>query len=112
MSAPEAERQPSARALLAAWIGIVLLGALSLGLRFAHLGGLGFAVALGIAIVQAGLLALFFMDLWYEVATVRLAFGASLALLAILLALVAADVLTRSDPPLDNPPGTAWRIRG
>jgi cytochrome c oxidase subunit 4 len=102
----------SGRTLLLTWLALMVLAAMSLALRFAHIGGYGFAVALGIAAVKAVLVALVFMEIGYERPSVRFAFLAGVTLLAIMLALMVADVLTRQIPALDNPPGTAPRYRG
>ncbi len=97
--------ETSARGLLYTLLALVLLAALSLGLRFAHLGGFSYPVALGIALVKALLVVVFFMEIFVEKASVRFAFGAGLALVALLLGLMVADVMTRSASPL-TPPAT------
>jgi cytochrome c oxidase subunit 4 len=102
---------PSARGLLVTWVALMLLAALSLALRFAHLGDFGFVAALGIALVKAVLVALVFMELAYERPTVRIAFVAGLVMVAFLMTLVIADVMTRATPPLP-PPGTQARDHG
>jgi cytochrome c oxidase subunit IV len=114
------EREPSiqpqapvsARALFVTWLALMLLAGLSLGLRFAHLGAYGFAAALGIAVVKAGLVAMVFMELLHERATLRLAFVAGVTLLVVLLTFMLADVSTRPVPPIDSPPGTGHRYMG
>lgn len=106
------QKYVSERGLFLTWLGLTLLAGVSLGLRFAHLGGFGYAAALGIAGVKAALVAFIFMELAHEKATVRLAFVAGLTLLAILVTFMIADVMTRTIPPLDNPPGTAPRYHG
>jgi caa(3)-type oxidase subunit IV len=102
----------SGRTLLLAWIAIVGLGVFSLAMRFSHLGSLTFLTGFAVAVTQAALVALFFMELVHERTTIRLAFATSLTLLALLVALVVADVLTRPEPPLQSPPGTAARYHG
>jgi cytochrome c oxidase subunit 4 len=102
----------SARGLAYTLLVLLLLAGLSLGLRFAQLGSFSFPVALGIAALKALLVAIFFMELLTEKATVRFAFLAGLTLFALMLVLVVADVLTRSTPPLQAPPGTAQRYYG
>jgi cytochrome c oxidase subunit IV len=102
----------SDRGLFVTWAALMLLAGLSLGLRFAHLGGYGYAAALGIAGIKAAIVALIFMELTHEKTTVRFAFLAGLTLLAVLLTFMIADVLTRTVPPLENPPGTEPRYRG
>jgi cytochrome c oxidase subunit 4 len=111
MSGPEA-RETTARGLLCTLLALVLLAGLSLGLRFAHMGGYSYPVALGIALVKAVLVVLFFMEILAEKASVRFAFAAGLALVALLLALMVADVMTRAASPLTPPPGMAQRSHG
>jgi caa(3)-type oxidase subunit IV len=65
-----------------------------------------------IAVIKALLVAILFMELLHERASVRFAFAAALSLFALLLVLVVADVLTRRVPPLRNPPGMADRYYG
>jgi len=102
----------SARGLFLTWAGLMGLAAISLALRFAHLGGLGMLAALGIAAVKAVLVGLVFMELAFEKASVRLAFSAGLLMIVVMLALMVGDVVTRAAPPLENPPGTAPRSYG
>jgi cytochrome c oxidase subunit 4 len=104
-------RETSARGLLGTLVALLVLAGASLALRFAHLGDFGFAVALGIAFVKALLVVIFFMEVLTEKVTSRLAFVAGITLVAVFVALVVADVLTRSPSPLD-PPGTEPRYRG
>jgi cytochrome c oxidase subunit 4 len=92
-------------------VALLLLAAVSLSLRFAHLGAWGMPVALGIALLKALLILVFFMEILAERATVRLAFAAGLSLLVLMLLLVVADVVTRR-APASTPPGTAERYRG
>ena len=108
----EPKRETTAKGLTLNLIALLLLAGSSLGLRYAHLGDLGFAAALLIAIVKALLVAVFFMELLREKPTVRLAFAACLSLFALLMALVGADIVTRDAPPLGSPPGTAERRVG
>ena len=103
--------ETSALGLLGTLVALLVLAGVSLALRFAHLGGAGFAVALGIALAKAFLVALFFMEILTERATVRLAFLAGLALFVLFMGLVVADVVTRSAPPWE-PPGVEPRYRG
>jgi len=102
----------SARGLFYTLVALLVLGGASLALRFAHIGSFTFLTALGIAVVQAVLSGLFFMELVTEKPTVRFAFATGLALFALMLSLVVADVITRAIPPLQNPPGTAARYHG
>ena len=102
----------SAVGLLVTLLVLLALAGLSLAFRFAHLGDWRFPVALGIALTKAVLVAVFFMEFFTEKATVRFAFLAALSLFGLMLFLVVADVLTRSVPRLQSPPGTAQRYRG
>lgn len=106
------EHGASPRALTVTLAILLLLAGLSLVLRFAHLGSYSFLAALVIAVVKAVLVAFVFMELWHEKPSARFAFVTGLSLFALLLALVVADILTRTVPPLSNPPGTAQRYHG
>jgi cytochrome c oxidase subunit 4 len=106
------EESASARALFVTWLVLMVLAGLSLGLRFAHLGSLGMLAALGIAAVKAILVGLVFMELAFEKPSIRFAFAAGLFMIALMLALMIGDVVTRADPPLQDPPGTEPRARG
>jgi cytochrome c oxidase subunit 4 len=101
-----------ARTLLLTLLGLLVLAGASLAFRFAHLGAFGVAVALGIAAAKAALVALFFMEIGGEKASVKVAFVSGLALVALLLSLTVADVVTRAPPPLTAPPGMAQRDVG
>ncbi len=111
-STKAAETRPSARALTLNLLALLLLAGLSLVLRFAHLGSFSFLAALLIAVIKAVLVAIFFMELFHEKVTTRIAFAAALSLFALMLVLVIADVLTRAIPPFQSPPGTAQRYHG
>jgi cytochrome c oxidase subunit IV len=102
----------SARGLFVTWLALMVLAGVSLGLRFAHLGSLGMPAALGIAAVKAVLVGLVFMELAFEKPSIRFAFAAGLFMIALMLALMIADVVTRAEPPLQNPPGTEPRSYG
>ena len=52
------------------------------------------------------------MELAFEKASVRLAFAAGLLMIAVMLALTIANVVTRAVPPLEDPPGTQPRDYG
>ena len=101
-----------ARRLALTLVALLVLAGASLAFRFAHLGSAGFAVALGIAAVKAALVVVVFMEIGMERPTARFALAAGVAMLGVMLALVLADVVTRTVPPLDNPPGTAPRAAG
>jgi cytochrome c oxidase subunit 4 len=107
-----ARSEPSARALVLNLLALLLLAGLSLVLSRIDLGPFGYPVALGIAVVKAGLVAVFFMEILHERASVRLAIGTGVSLVCLLLALIVADLLTRTIPPLAPPPGNAQRAVG
>jgi cytochrome c oxidase subunit IV len=107
-----AARETSPRGLLLTLIALFMLAGLSLALRFAQLESWGYAAALGIAVIKAVLVAVFFMEIITEKPSVGFAIATGLFLLAILLTFVLADVVTRTIPPMSNPPGTAERTYG
>ena len=112
MSEATQSRETSARGLALTLLALLVLAGFSLTMRFVHIGAASYLVGLGVAAIKAALVLVFFMEILVEKATVRLAFAVCLSLFALLLALVLADVLTRSVPPLQNPPGSAQRYRG
>jgi len=73
---------------------IVLTVATAL-IAYVDLGVFNNVVAIGIAIVKASLVALFFMHLRYSARMNPLVFGAGLFWLCIFIALTLADILTR-----------------
>jgi cytochrome c oxidase subunit 4 len=94
------------------WTGIALLAlwAASFGLSYVSLGDASLVVALAIAAVKAGLVAMFFMELLHESFSMKLAILSAGALLALLIGLMIADIVTRDTPPLlpfGTPPGTS-----
>ena len=105
-------RETSARGLLFNAIALFVLAGASLALRFANLGDAGFPVAMGIAVIKAVLVAVFFMEIMTERPTVGIAFVTGVAFVAILVVFVVADIVTRSIPPMANPPGMATRVYG
>jgi cytochrome c oxidase subunit 4 len=90
---------------LVVWIALLVLTGLTYGVSRFHLpGGWGVTVALAIAALKGGLVALFFMHLWDQRGANRLVFVTSLVFVALLVGLVLSDNATRF--PLANPPGT------
>jgi len=85
---------------LGTYIGLLLLTGLTFGLSFVSVGGWEWPLALGIALVKAGLVAAFFMHLVEMSAAHRLAGAAAAVLLAILILLAVADVATRPEEEL------------
>jgi cytochrome c oxidase subunit 4 len=90
------------------WVAVVLLVLLAatVALSLAPLGPLRLAVALGIAGVKAGLVALFFMHVRYGFPLMRLFSVAGLLWLAILIGLTLSDYATRPHWP----PPTHWQL--
>jgi cytochrome c oxidase subunit 4 len=87
------------------WIALLVLTGATYGVSRFHIpGGWGVTVALLIAAVKGGLVALFFMHLWDQRGANRLVFLTSLVFVALLVGLVLSDNATRF--PLANPPGT------
>jgi len=102
----------SARGLFVSWLALMALAGGSLALRFAHLGRFGMPAALAIAAIKVVIVGLVFMELAFERPTIRFAFAAGLLMLALMLALMIGDVVTRGTPPLENPPGMQPRESG
>jgi cytochrome c oxidase subunit 4 len=73
---------------------LVLTGA-TVGVAFINLGPLNFPVALGIAIIKATLVILFFMHLKYSSQLTKMVVGLALFFLMILFALTLTDYLSR-----------------
>jgi cytochrome c oxidase subunit IV len=85
------------------WLALMVLTALTWGLSRLHFPGFaGVAVALTIASVKGGLVALFFMHLWDQKGPNRLVFVTALVFVSLLIGLVVLDSATRF--PLANPP--------
>jgi cytochrome c oxidase subunit 4 len=83
-------------ALLALWV-------LSFVLSYAHLGAAALPVALVIAATKAALVVMFFMELLRESLSMKLTLLAAGGLLAVLIGLMVADLVTREPAPLDVP---------
>ena len=85
------------------WGALMVLTGVTWGLSRFHIPGFaGVAVALTIASVKGGLVALFFMHLWDQKGPNRLIFVTSLIFVVLLIGLVILDNATRF--PLANPP--------
>jgi cytochrome c oxidase subunit 4 len=98
-----AENQASPGRLVLVWVALVVLtGATYTAWRTSLPEPWHILVALSIAVVKAGLVALFFMELWEHTGPTRLVFATSLVFVALLIGLVVADNATRF--PLANPP--------
>lgn len=92
--------------LFLTWAALLALAGLSLLLSSAHLGAAGLPATLGLAAAKASLVALFFMELRGARFSLRLALVAAAAFIALLAALMSADVLTRETPALRPPTAT------
>jgi cytochrome c oxidase subunit 4 len=77
------------------YLGLVGLSALTFGLSFAPLGAVEIPVAIGIALAKALLVLLFFMHLVEERRPYWIFLLTGALLLAILVAIMALDVVTR-----------------
>jgi cytochrome c oxidase subunit 4 len=79
------------------------LWAASWALSYVDLGPWSLVVALAIAAVKAALVALFFMEMLQEGTTIHATLVAGLAMVAVLVFFMVADVRTRAAPPLLPP---------
>jgi len=88
---------------LKVWLALMVLTAATWGLSRFHIpGAAGVAVALAIASVKGGLVALFFMHLYDQSGPNRLVLLTSLVFVTLLIGLTILDNATRF--PLANPP--------
>jgi len=99
-------RTVSLRTTLVTGTLLFVLWATSWSVSYVSLGPWSLAVALGIAALKAALVALFFMELVLEGAAFNFAIAAAVTLIAILIALMVGDVVTRAAPPLLPPRAT------
>ena len=74
---------------------LMVLTAITVAVAFINLGPLNFPVALGIAIVKATLVILFFMHVKYSSRLTKLICGTAFVFLTILFALTLTDYLSR-----------------
>jgi len=95
------------RSFFLVFAALIALAALSYGLSFVPVGALSVPLALSISIIKVILVAVFFMELVAQQFVNRFVVVAALVMLSTLIALMAADVLTRGTPPLLAPPLTA-----
>jgi cytochrome c oxidase subunit 4 len=91
------------RRTLPVWAGLVALLAATVAGAYIPLGRFNLVLALGIAVVKAALVVLFFMHLRQPDPLLRLTASAALVFLAFLFTLAFADVLMRAAP---TQPGT------
>jgi cytochrome c oxidase subunit IV len=86
----------SVKGYFAVFLALLALTALTTGVAFIDLGGIGnVAVALAIAVTKAVLVALYFMHLRYSSPLTVTFAGAGIFWLAILMALTLSDYITR-----------------
>jgi cytochrome c oxidase subunit IV len=81
--------------LVASWLGLLALLALTVTLAYLSLGAFNIAVALGIGATKAAIVAAFFMELRHRGARMLVFAAAGLFWLAILLWLGLMDFMTR-----------------
>jgi cytochrome c oxidase subunit 4 len=90
------ERATSPRPYFLTFAGLLVLTTTTLLLSFLHLGHFAVPTAMLIAVSKGALVAFFFMHLTEHTSADRLALFFALVLTAILIALLAADIVTRS----------------
>lgn len=86
---------PEVPRLIAVWIALMGLLALTVGASFLPLGPVLPFVSFGIAAAKAGLIVWFFMEMRREDALARLAVAAGFVWLSLMFILIATDVSTR-----------------
>jgi cytochrome c oxidase subunit 4 len=92
--------QPTLRTYIIVYLLLMVGLAATVGAAFVPLGRLNLAVALAIAFAKATLVVLFFMHVLYSQRLTWIAVFAGLVWLAILLALVGADYMSRDWIPV------------
>jgi cytochrome c oxidase subunit 4 len=95
-----AAAQPTLRTYIIVYLLLLLGLAITVAVAFVPLGRLNLAVALAIAFAKATLVVLFFMHVLYSPKLTWIAVFAGLVWLAILLALVRADYMSRGWIPV------------
>jgi caa(3)-type oxidase subunit IV len=96
-------RRVNRRSFFLVFVALIALAALSYGLSFARVGALSVPLALSISAIKVTLVAVFFMELVAQRFVNRFVVVVAMGMLSTLLALMAADVLTRGTPPLAPP---------
>ena len=100
----------SLKTLLAVWVGLMVLLALTTASSYASLGIGNSLINLVIAVMKVGLIVLFFMHLLRADAAVRLAAAATILFLFFMGFLIFADLLTRHPQQAPwQPPGETNR---
>jgi caa(3)-type oxidase subunit IV len=92
----EGHEAASGRPYVLALVGLLLLTGLTFGMHFAPLGGtLGLLVALTIATIKVGIVAMIFMELRESLAATRIVAVAGVAFLVLICLGVVGDVAFR-----------------
>ncbi len=81
-------------------VALLLLWGVSWGMSYVDLGAWSLLIAFGIAASKALLVVLFFMEIVLEKVSIHATVVTGLAMIAILIFFMAADVKTRATPPL------------
>ena len=84
-----------AATLVGVWAAMLVLLAISVGGTFLPIGAWRQAISLGVAAIKAALILWFFMDLRRSEGLARLAGAGAVTFLTVMIALFAADYLTR-----------------
>ena len=90
----------SAKSLVLAYAGMLVLLLANILIGFLNLGWFSMFIALVIAAIQAGILALFLMFGLFEKALVRVIIGGALLWFMILITLTLTDYITRNWVPI------------
>ncbi len=83
---------------LRVWLALVVLLALNVFLAYRPLGAFNLAAALGVACLQALLVAALSMELWREPPLIRLAAAAAPLWILVMFALTFSDLASRPPP--------------
>jgi cytochrome c oxidase subunit 4 len=84
-----------ARIYLFVFLALLVLTATTVGVAFIDLGPLNNVVALGIAVLKASLVVLFFMGVRYSTRLTPLVIGSGVFMLAVMIGLTFVDYATR-----------------
>jgi cytochrome c oxidase subunit 4 len=98
------ERIPKKTYLLV-WVSLLILLAITVGVSYIHLGWLNAAAAVGIAVVKAVIIILFFMHVRYSPKVLWIFVGAGFFWLGIMMVLTLGEYFTRAYMP----PPTVWQ---
>jgi cytochrome c oxidase subunit 4 len=97
-----AEQRVPVRLYVAVFVALLALTALTVVAAYAELGALSVPVAVGIAVLKASLVVLYFMHLRYETRLVMLWAASGLVFLVILVAITVGEVMGRAPQPPDR----------